>query len=431
MKKDLLARLLESVRKKKPLSSEGEGTGGTSEEAVLISKEETTDGRADPSNVVESNEDKTVEIDVAKIEAVPETRETKRQTFARQALVCIGEYPAEILMKGQLARSKQEVQPVFINKSSEEVVKWGKDELDAEKITGLDANVDTQFWYQVTPYFAKNKELFERIRSKLEGNEFGVLMVSSLWDGIGSAMSPTLISKLKEWNINTVTLALSPSRLQPSAAHFNALSSIGMCLANESATLVLVDRDQLNKYVGVDRSGSIIRGNMVLNSIIQTMLARPAFVKEFSEISRSFGVKTFTILAATGASLKIYGSLENILGSTVFRPLHVFDLSGSSLLYVLVRLPNLLKEELTRDKIELIIAGWFKDKAALKSVYVAEPLYVEDANDRVDMLLLVGGFGLEDMLASMKKKAEAVKTQAFKKGLMKEEEWKDTVKSIA
>ena len=425
VKRDFLRRLLESVRKKKPLSSEGEGTGGTSGEAVLASEKEATEGEADLTGVVESKEDKTVEIDVAKIEAVPETQETKQQTFARQALVCIGEYPAEILMKGQLARSKQEVQPVFINKSSEEVVKWGKDELDAEKITGLDANVDTQFWYQVSPWLAENQGFFDRVRSKLEGNEFGVLTVSSLWDGIGSALSPALISKFKEWNMSAVTLALCPSRLQPSAAHFNTLSSVINCLATESAVLILVDRDQLNKYVGVDRAGSVIVGNTVLNSIVQMMLAKESFVKEFSETSRSFGVKVFAILAAMGASLKVYGSLENILSSTTIRPLQAFDVPGASILYALVRLPNLLRDEFSREKIELIIADWFKNRAALKSVYVAEPLYAEDLTDRIDLLLFVGGFSLTGTLALMKKKAEALKTQAIKQGSMKEEEWKE------
>jgi len=425
VKKDFFRRLLESVRKKKPLSSEDEGTGGTSEEAVLPSEEETTEGEADLNDVVENKEAKTVEIDVAKIEAVPETQETKRQTFARQALVCVGEYPAKILVKGQLARSKQEVQPVFIDKSSAEVVNWGNNALDAEKITGLDANVDTQFWYQVSPCLAENQAFFDRVRSKLEGNEFGVLTVSSLWDGIGSALSPALISKFKEWNISAVTLALCPSRLQPSAAHFNTLSSVMKCLATESAVLILVGRDQLNKYVGVDRTGSVIVGNTVLNSLVQMMLEKESFVKEFSEVSRSFGVKAFAILAATGASLKVYGSLENILSSTTFRPLLAFDVPDASILYVLVRLPSLFREELSRDKIELIIADWFKNKAALKSVYVAEPLYVEDVTDRIDLLLFVGGFSLTGILALMKKKAEAAKTQAIKQGSLKEEEWKE------
>jgi hypothetical protein len=425
----VVKRFLKSILKKGK-RSRGKDTSQTSEAAVLDIQEKADAAEADLAKPVEGEEAKSVETDVAGIEAVPEPQETRRQTLPKQALICIGEYPGKILIHGKLSSLKDEVQPIFVEKSSEEVMNWGKDLLDSNMVTGLDADVDAQFWYQVSPYLADNQELFKRIRGKLEGNELGVLSVSSLWDGIGSAMSPILISKLREWNMAAVTLGLSPSRLQASTAHFNALSSIGMCLGKESAALILLGRDQLNEYVGVDRTGSVLRGNMVLNSIVEMMLAKATFVKEFSELSRSLDVKAFTVLAATGASLKVYGSLEKVLDSTTFRPLQAFDLSGASLLYVLVRLPSLLKERLTRDKIELVIADWFKDRAVLKSVYVTEPLYVEDVTDRVDLLLFVGGFDLTGMLATTKTKAEVVKTQAVKKGLIKEGEWKEIVKSI-
>lgn len=386
---------------------------------------------SDEIKTVENQEANLEEVEETNIEPVPEPQETKRQILPKQAIICIGEYPAKILIKGKLPNPRDDVQLVFIDKSSDEIIKWGKEVIDADQVSGLDATVDTQFWYQVSPFLAENQQFLERLKSKLIDNKFGALILSSLWDGIGSAMSPTLISQLKEWNMNTVTLALSPSRLQPSAAHFNALSSIGKCLAKESSTLILLGRDQLNKYVGVDRTGSVIKGTMVLNSLVEMMLAKTTFVREFSEMSRSFSVKTFTILAATGASLKIYGSLENILDTTLFRPLQAFDLSGTSLLYVLVRLPFHLKEKLTRDKIELIIADWFKDKAALKSVYVTEPLYVDDLSDRIDLLMFVGGFKLKDILAVMEKKVETVKAQALKQGSIKEEEWQEIMKSLA
>jgi len=430
VKKDFRKRLLELIGKK-VVRSRGQNNDQPSEAAILNIEKKPDNPEADLVEVIEKEEAKSAEDDAARNEAIPGPQEAKGRVPPELALVCIGEYPAKIIEKGNLPNSRDKVQPVFIDKSSDEEIKWGKDVLDAEKITGLDANVDTQFWSQVDHYLTENDELINRIRTKLEGNKFGVLMVSSLWDGIGSAVTPILISKLAEWNINTITIALSPSRLQPSLAHFNALSSIGMCLAKKPAALILLGRDQLNKYAGVDRIGSVLKGNFVLNSIVEMMLTKTIFVRELSEISRSLDVKVFTILAATGASLKMYGSLENILRSTTFRPLQVFDLSSASLLYVLIRLPNHLKEKLTRDKIELIIADWFKDKAVLKAVYVTEPLYLEDVTDRVDLLIFVGGFDLADTLETMKKKAEAVKTQAVKHGSIEEEEWKAIMKSLA
>jgi len=174
-----------------------------------------------------------------------------------------------------------------------------------------------------------------------------------------------------------------------------------------------------------------MKGNRVLNCLVEMMLTKKTFVRELSEMSRSFGVKTFAILAATGASFKIYGSLENILDTTLFRPLLSFDLSGASLLYVLSRIPRQMKEKLSRDKIELAIASWFKEKAVLKSIYVTDPLYVEDINDRVDIVLLVGGSDLKEMFTSMEKKVGAVKTEAVKQGSIKKEDWEGIMKSLA
>jgi hypothetical protein len=225
-------------------------------------------------------------------------------------------------------------------------------------------------------------------------------------------------------------VAVLPSKLQPPDAQFNALSSMGTCASKDFATILLIGRDQLNKYVGVNRNGSVIEGNTILSYILELMLAKETLVQELSELSRSFNVKLYTILSATGASLKIYGTLENMLNSALFRPLLSFDLSTVSLLYVLVRMPLHFKDRLPRDKIELAIANWFKEKATLKSIYVTEPLYVDDINDRIDVALFVGGFALSEMVAWMEKKANEIRVQATKQGLIKEEEWNGTVKSL-
>jgi hypothetical protein len=138
----------------------------------------------------------------------------------------------------------------------------------------------------------------------------------------------------------------------------------------------------------------------------------------------------YAILLATGASLQIYGSIENILNTALSRPLLKFDLSSASLLYVLLRIPSHLKERLPQEKIELAIAAWFKEKANLKSIYVSEPIYVADVSDRIDVAMFLGGFNATNMLRSMEKKVSAIKNQAIKQGSIKEDDWQAIVKSL-
>jgi hypothetical protein len=160
------------------------------------------------------------------------------------------------------------------------------------------------------------------------------------------------------------------------------------------------------------------------------MLAKETLVQELAELSRSFNVKIYTVLSATGASLKIYGSLENILNTTLFRPLLTFELSSASLVYVLLRIPLQLKDKLPRGKIELAVANWFKERASLESIYISDPIYVEDFSDRIDLVMFVGGFDVTEMFASLEKEVSAIKNAAIERGLLSENEWQGIVKSL-
>ena len=345
-------------------------------------------------------------------------------------IICIGEYPMKILFQGSLANKTEETLPIFIDKSTKEITKWRQARLDPYSILGLDEKIDSHFWFQVLPHVVKNESFMGRLRNKLGDQQRDALMVASIWDGVGSAFLPALISQFAEWKTSSVALTVLPSKIQPSDAHFNAFSAMGMCASKESTPVVLIDRDRLENYVGVDRSGTPKEGNTIVNYLLELMLIKDTLVQELSELSRAFNAKIFTILAATGASFKIYGALENILNAALFNPFLTFDLSSASVLYVLIRMPLRLKDKLPRGKIELTVANWFKKRSSLNSIYVTEPIYVEDVSDRIDLVMFVGGFDLTEMLTSLEKKVNATKNQAVKKGWIKEEEWKGIVKSL-
>jgi hypothetical protein len=223
---------------------------------------------------------------------------------------------------------------------------------------------------------------------------------------------------------------LLPSKIQPSDACFNALASLGICASSEGATVLLLDRDLLESYEGVDRVGEQIKGNAVANYLVNLLLSKDTLVEELSEQSRTFNTKMYTILLAPGASIKLYGSVENILNATLLKPLLNFDLSTVSLLYALVRMPESLKEKLPRGKIELEIATWFKEKANLKSIYITEPVYVEDTSDRIDVVLFVGGFDTHEMFLEYEKRAKSLKGRAVQKGLVDKSNWESMMSAL-
>jgi len=370
------------------------------------------------------------EPDLVSIEKTEEPVEPLKPTFSKPAVICVGEYPIKILLKGSLVEKKDEPLPIFIDKSSEDIAGWSQSTLNPDSILGIDLNIDTHFWFQVSPYITNDSAFIARLKDKPIDKLRGAVIISSLWDGVGSGLLPALISQFKKWNKNTVAFGVLPSKMQVSDVHFNAFSSIGMCVSKGFASLLLLDRDQLENYVGVDRKGSVLKGNIFFNYLLEMVAAKETFVQELSELSRAFDVRMYTLLSATGASFSMYGSIKNILDSALSRPLLKFDLASASVVYVLLRLPLQLKEKLSRGKIELEIADWLKEKASLQTAFISEPVYVEDANDRVDLVMLVGGFDTTEMFAAMEKKVKSIKSFVVKKGSIKEDEWRAIAKSL-
>jgi len=346
--------------------------------------------------------------------------EALKPLLPKQALVCIGEYPIKTLLKETGIR-KQGALPILIEKSSDEIYKWLPKGYPTHFILGFeDSNIDTHFWYNVFPVISKDNSVIESLKKKNIEKLRSSIIFASIWDGVGSAVMPTLISKFKNENIDSLSIAVLPSKIQPTDAHFNAYASLQLCLGIEGATVLLLGRDQIEAYEGVDRKGELIKGNMLANYLLNLILEKDAAVLEISELSRTFNIKLFTPLVVTGASYRIYGSFENMLNAALLKPFLTFDVSSVSLLYVLLRMPSSMKDSLPRGKIELAITNWFKEKTNLQSIYITEPIYTEDMTDRIDAVLFLGGFDTSKMMNNLEQKVKSLKTLAVERGFITE-----------
>jgi len=365
------------------------------------------------------------------MESISKHIESLKPLLPKQAFVCIGEYPIKIFLKEPFVNQSDQMLPILLGKSSDDIFTWIPQGFEPYLVLGFeDSNIDTHFWYNVLPYVSQDETLIIALKKKPIEKLHSAIMLASTWDGIGSATLPTLTSKFKALNINSLCVAILPSKIQLADEYFNTLASLGMCASSEAAAVVLLDRDLLENYKGVDRNGSLINGNTLAKYLVNLLTAKDTLLQEISELSRTFNAKMYSVLLATGASVKIYGSLENMLNAILLKPLLTFDLSSASILYVLLRIPTSLKEKLPRGKIELAITSWFKEKADLKSIYVTEPVYVEDTNDRIDLILLVGGFDTTKMVADLDKKVKSMKNRAVKKGFIKDEDWQAIMKNL-
>jgi hypothetical protein len=365
------------------------------------------------------------------LDSVKKHIEALRPLLPKQTTVYIGEYPIKVLLKQPYVDKTERTLQVLLGKSSDEVYTWIPKGFNPELVLGFeDANIQTHFWYNVLPFVSQDRTLLSGLKRKHTEKMHSAIMVASVWDGIGSASLPALISQFGASGVNSLSVALLPSKIQPSDAYFNALASMGMCADNEAATVLLLGRDMLESYEGVDRAGSLIKGNLVANYLVNLFLSKDTLVEELTEQSRIFNTKMYTVLLAPGASVKIYGSIENILDAMLLKPLLNFDLSTVSLLYALIRMPSSLKEAFPRAKFELAVATWFKEKANLKSISISEPVYVDDASDRIDLVLFVGGFNTTEMFLDYEKRAKSLRSRAVQKGLVDKKDWLSMMKSL-
>lgn len=355
------------------------------------------------------------------LESIERHIEALKPLLPKQALVCIGEFTIKMLLR-DLNVSKETTLPILIEKSSEEVNKWLPKGFNAHLVLGFEeAHIDTHFWYNVMPTIMQDDSVISSLQKKSSEKLRYATIFSSIWDGLGSAALPTLIRKFKAANMDSFSIAILPSKIQPIDAHFNAYAALKICSVTDGATVLLMDRDHVENYEGVDRIGEPIKGNMVLNYLLNLFLTKTSLVEEISELSRTFNTKLFTPIVVTGASYNVYGSIENMLNTALLKPFFTFDLSTASLLYVFLRLPTNLKDKLPQGKIELAITNWFKGKTTLQSIYISEPIYTEDLTDRVDAVLLVGGFEIDKMLSDLEQKVLPLKNLAVEKGFMTED----------
>ena len=347
----------------------------------------------------------------------------------RRGLVCIGEYPSRILLKSPLVEKISGISPIFLQRSGEDILNMTQLVANSQNVLEVDVGVDTHFWFNVESYMAQNEGYVRRLRGMMDKLNEAILLVS-LWEGLGSALLPTLVSRFRTSSANAVALAVLPSKSQASDAHFNALASIGKCMSNEASAVVLLGRDFVEDFVGVDRDGSRMKGNHIIGYLLEMILAKETFTQELNELSRAFDVKLYTFLAITGASFKVYGSFETMLDAALLNPFLRFDLSSASVLYVLVRAPIHLRDKISKGQIELATAKWSKKILGIKSIYVSEPVYVDDASDRVDAVVFGGSFDLTELIAFLQKKAGRIKNEKVKRGLVKGEEWEAIVKGL-
>jgi hypothetical protein len=176
--------------------------------------------------------------------------EALKSLFPKQAMVCIGEYPIKMVLKEPTV-NREGTLPILVEKSSEDIYQWIPKGFDPFLVWGFeDQKLDTHFWYNIQETVMKDNSIIDALKKKSSERLRSAIIFASVWDGVGSATLPTLISKFQKQTLIPINAAIAFKDPTPDA-HFNTCSPAVM-RGNRGSTVCSWAATN-SKATGVDR----------------------------------------------------------------------------------------------------------------------------------------------------------------------------------
>jgi hypothetical protein len=296
-------------------------------------------------------------------------------------------------------------------------------ENDPKNTIQFDTAFEPHYWFDINTFLREDSSFRDTFQGNIFDYQEEFVILGSLGEGVTAGALPILNEHLVQENKDTVLLAIFPSVTHSSDALFNAFSSLGLFLSQGSGPVLLLDRSRLDSFISVNRAGDRLSGELVPRYLVEILLDKEGIVRDLVKLSSSFKVELFTVLMASGSSLEIYENLRNILEITLEQPLLDFDVSTASIVYILVKAPLRLQGQLTKGFIELEVNSWLKERLEIDVPQICEPIYVDELNDRIDVVILVGGFDTNRLFDTVSERVSRFDNLIKEHGFYDEEVW--------
>ena len=344
-------------------------------------------------------------------------------TLLDQLALTVGQYGFEALQGSKLSGADGTPALLHILHRKDVDLKTVDIAIDPDVTYLLDTDFEPHYWFDLHSHLSLDGEFSEALESFVFDYHDEVIATGSLSEGVTSGIVPTLNRHFKKRGKNSAYLFVFPSMNHSSDALFNAYSSLGLLLLDDPGPLILLDQSNLEAFIGVNRTGGLLAGSDIASYLVELFLSKRGMIRDLVKLSRVFKVNLFSILMASGASLEIYESFRNILDITLEQPLLDFDLSTASLVYVLVRAPIRLMEQLPKGYIELEVNSWLRARTNIDAPQICEPIYVDEFGDRIDVVILVGGFDTKGLFGTMEDRISRFSTLIVEQELYDKDIW--------
>lgn len=275
------------------------------------------------------------------------------------------------------------------------------------------------------------KEDFDIIRRYLtnlriiEGDV--ILTINTLGGGTGNGSMPYLIYELKYGKTllaghknRFFSLGVLPYDDEPPQRHFNAICGIARLLKygdgnnakQNTDLLILVSNTQIEKGISVKASSDEERYYEINKAIIEAIdimtfpggktAKTTVDVADYHQIPKNLGVYHFTPCIATHLDPEII-DIETAIKFAVSNPMAPIDVKTATMAYFIVRVPKkYVGTKFSQEELEMITKEWAVKNMCGSTGGVARyaSLTYSDRINHYDVLVLLGGFSLKDVIST-------------------------------
>jgi hypothetical protein len=300
-------------------------------------------------------------------------------------------------------------------------------EIDPEHSLQMDTIYEPHYWFDLNTYIdgVNLEEVFNRLFYYYHKE---ILSISNISEGPSSGILPYIHKHLSGKEKSTVGICVFPSMNHSGDALYNAFSAIGKIRLDSSTPLILIDQGKLEEYKGVHRDGDVLENIDILDYLVDLLLDKEDFIRDLKRLSNAYKIELFTALLASGSSIDIYESFRNILEITLEQPMMDFDITTARMLYVLVKAPMKFREDLQKGQLEYEVSTWLQESIGIDIPQICEPIFVEEFGDRIDVVILVGGYDTHDKFSEVYRRIERFSNMNVEQGLVDTIEWDKIMK---
>jgi hypothetical protein len=257
-----------------------------------------------------------------------------------------------------------------------------------------------------------------------EDENQAVMTVLALGEGEASGIAPVFLRHARSGNpgCSSFVLAVLPAIDDSVHAHINAYYGLSRILSPGGTSLVdgviIMQRDRLKKVRGVGQTGEELGAEGLIEGLFGLMgntLGAPHGAR-FAALNRWMHTPVLVPCLALGRSLEIFGSMRNVLESSIAYPLSPITEDDVTVAELLLRIPERLARSFPEDVLAEDLAAFNRRHfPGIKSA-LFQVSYSDQRHDRIDVCILLGGGRASAILGETKTAFERSRREGFSQG---------------